>query len=181
MTREQAIAAAPSSRSNYWGAFLVCSIGFVGFAMRELTSLFSLRKHASSSWLSTLIFEALLALVAVQAGERLFYPVRAAQRTLSMEPVAQRWVQLLESKFVSLLFGTMLLPVLALFVGVQIRFSFLWLFGWLAHQVVSDVLGRDPAAAPTRRNEPTNQFLLTNIEPLHSQHWGEGRQYESVT
>ena len=80
MTREEAIAAAPYTRGNYWGQliFCACAITFAFWAMHTLNVEAKARERAI-----TFLSIGIVLVLVLQVFERLFSPIHAAERSAS--------------------------------------------------------------------------------------------------
>jgi hypothetical protein len=165
MTREQAIALRPDSAKNYWAVLVLC--GLAGPLMLVSGYLPRLR-HSQNPWAS--ITGLVILLFAFQAAERLFWPIRAAERTARLSELTR---SILNAAKV----GSPILGLVLVGIGmVRGSHSFLPAFGWgiyVSAHMFADLLGERlfPRPSPSA-SSGSHSFQRRNLQPIRSEHWG---------
>jgi hypothetical protein len=167
MTQEEAIALRPDSRASYW-------IGLsVGGVFCLVVPAFAIALHRSlSDVLESCLFGLILSLLALQAAERLFWPLRAAERTASLSSVANSRIETL----VSILHISGFVVWAVSFIGGR-RGNSAALVGlsliMLAH-FLADLRGtRLYSVYNTLASRPPSGIDFRQRQAIHSEHWGE--------
>jgi uncharacterized membrane protein YhaH (DUF805 family) len=180
MTRDEAIAAAPSSRRSYWwvfGAGLFVSLLYLCGAG------YTLSKPISFSWVLIAGF-AVMSLITLQSWERLFHPEHAAERSASLTAKQRKRIETARTGClwaVGLLFVAFVIAFMlpATHHSLARDFQAIYYAPMILAHVCSDLLGerlyRSPASGVRRRRIPVQE-----MKPIQSEHWGEGRSSSPV-
>jgi hypothetical protein len=165
MTREEAIALRPDSAASYWIVLILC--GIFGLLLLPLP-LLRTHTHPPDGW-ATLVFALAMLALAWQAYERLFQPIRAANRTARLSPQTRSILSM----------AKLALPILVVVVfGLDLirgRHISLGPLGWsllmFAH-LCADLLGESLNASRVMRRSPST-IHWSDWQTIHSDHWGE--------
>ncbi|MGA8939784.1 MAG: hypothetical protein WB439_11535 [Acidobacteriaceae bacterium] len=173
MTRQEAIDAAPVGRGVYWTSFvagMLLSPVFLGLAV------FSARKSVGLAVVVVLI-AVTTAVMAAQAAERLFYSVRAAERTASISDKQRLWMRRART-FLLLSYAVMGAAWIGMFIvtgpmhGVFIYLQVLWMVPYILLNILADVQGKQVGAMRLSL-KLGNGIPQREMGPLRSKHWGD--------
>ncbi len=173
MTRQEAIDAAPNSRSTYWSSFVMACLGtlvFLGLGM------FAVRK---SLWLvaAGVLMGLVMVALGAQAWERLFRPERAAERSASLSEEQMLRIKRMRAAMVGCFVVILTVSIVTFCLSDfwQRLSNELRIFVWTPYMlagILADLQG-ERMGAPRVRRTPDANVLQGKLGPLRSDHWGE--------
>jgi hypothetical protein len=154
MTREEAIAQAPSGRKTYWFTLVVCAPTALAFAL----GIFGRNQSLLTRFIAiggTCIF----LLTAVQSAERLFNPQRAAARSASWPEAQRRCIERIASAAKVSFVGLSFFAFIARHSGLMARSNAqdLQISAWglmLLNNPLRDLLGERPQSSDSHKALP---------------------------
>jgi hypothetical protein len=172
MTRQEAIDAAPGSRSGYWSSFAMAGVGSV---LLIAGAVFVARKSVPLA-ADTVAMALVLMAMAAQSTERLFRPERAAVRTASLSATQRLWIERARTGLIGCSAAIFAVSIVMFCLPGEQRLSnelrvLMWTPFMLTH-LCADLLGERIGAAGLRKRSGTN-ILHAELRPLQSEHWGE--------
>jgi len=172
MTRDEAIAQAPSGRKTYWFALIFCT----PVALTIPWDVFA-RDNSLFGRIVDVVWFCIFLLAAVQSWERLFRPERAVIRSRSWTGQQRGWIERTNGAALVVAVGLFFIAMIAQYSGLLPRATAQDMKGlsWVLlvlYTVLRDLIGKRNFYSASRRPPRPNPIQWTQLAPIHSDHWG---------